>query len=144
MVHVRSATVDDIPDLARFLIDEAREAEGRALDADTATRAITAALHEPALAKYWLATAEGAVIGAIAITREWSDWNAASYWYIQFVFVAPEQRGRGVLGQLVQRVVAAAGEAGAPELRLYVHPENARAIRAYERLGFAPLPYRMM
>src|ERR1043165_5316948 len=128
MFHVRTATVDDIATLARFVIDEAREAEGRTLDSELATRAVTAAIHEPALARYWIATAAGTPVGAIAATREWSDWNAAAYWYIQFVFVTPEHRGRGALGQLVERVTTSAREAGAPELRLYVHPENARAI----------------
>ena len=32
----------------------------------------------------------------------------------------------------------------AVELRLYVHPTNAHALRAYEKLGFVPLPYVMM
>ena len=37
-----------------------------------------------------------------------------------------------------------ASAAAAPELRLYVHPDNARAIRAYERLGFTMSGYRIM
>jgi ribosomal protein S18 acetylase RimI-like enzyme len=143
-LRVRAATSDDIAMLSTFVIDEAREAEGRTLDREAATKAVTAAIHDPLLARYWLAIDDHRPVGAVAVTREWSDWNAASYWYIQFVFVVPELRGRGVLGLLVEHVVAAAREAGAPELRLYVHPDNARAVRAYERLGFAALPYLMM
>lgn len=51
------------------------------------------------------------------------------------VYIAPEARGRGVLDALA----AAVGEWAllhADRLRLEVHEDNARAIRAYERLGF--------
>jgi ribosomal protein S18 acetylase RimI-like enzyme len=143
-MRVRVATSADIALLAGFVIAEAREAEGRALAPEIALHAVTAAIHDPALARYWIAEEEARPSGAIAITREWSDWSAAAYWYVLFAFVVPEARGCGVLGALVERVEAAAREAGAPELRLYVHPDNARAVRAYERLGFAPMPYRMM
>jgi ribosomal protein S18 acetylase RimI-like enzyme len=105
---------------------------------------VGAALADPGLARYWLLERCGAPIGAIAVTREWSDWCNASYWYIQFVFVEPAHRGGGGLRALVDEVRAEAARDGAPEVRLYVHRENARAIRAYEKLGFAQLPYMMM
>jgi ribosomal protein S18 acetylase RimI-like enzyme len=143
-VRIRVATSADIGLLAEFVVAEAREAEGRTVAPELAHRAVAAAIHDPVLARYWLAEQAGRPIGAIAITREWSDWTAAAYWYVQFVFVVQEARGRGVLGGLLDHVVAAAREAGSPELRLYVHPDNARAVRAYERLGFGPLPYRML
>ena len=126
------------------MIAEAREAEAREVARSTATAAVGAALADPALARYWIAELEASPVGAIAVTREWSDWRNAAYWWIQFVFVVPEQRGRGLLRALVDHVRAAATAEGAAEVRLYVHPSNARAIRAYEKLGFQPLPYRMM
>jgi GNAT superfamily N-acetyltransferase len=141
---VRVALSSDTPTLVDYVIAEAREAEGREVARETVTAAVGAALADPALMRYWVAEEGAAPIGAIAITREWSDWRNAAYWWIQFVFVVPEQRGRGLLRALVDHVRAAAAAEGAAEVRLYVHPSNARAIRAYEKLGFEPLPYRMM
>ena len=51
------------------------------------------------------------------------------------VYVRPQDRGRGVLGALVDAVQAWA----APhELHLDVHVDNRRGRRAYEKLGFTP------
>lgn len=143
-MQIRLAQPSDGTTLADYVIAEARESEGREVARETATASVAAALADPALARYWLAEADGAPIAAIAVTREWSDWRNAAYWWIQFVFVVPEQRGRGLLRALVEHVRAAAVAEGAAEVRLYVHPANERAIRAYEKLGFEPLPYRMM
>jgi ribosomal protein S18 acetylase RimI-like enzyme len=142
---VRAAAHEDLPDLVDFVVEEAFEAEGRQLDRDQVQQAVTAALENPHLAQYWvLQEPTGRVVGAIAAVTEWSDWRNAAYWWIQFVFLLPEVRGRGHLLVLVAELERIAQAQGAPELRLYVHPDNARAIRAYEKLGFAPSPYRVM
>src|SRR5687767_15869111 len=53
------------------------------------------------------------------------------------VYVRPAARRNGVLDALVTEVARWAREArGAAELALYVHEDNGRARRAYERLGF--------
>jgi RimJ/RimL family protein N-acetyltransferase len=52
------------------------------------------------------------------------------------VWVDPDHRGAGVLGALVDAVRDWSTERGHPGLRLYVHAENARAVRAYEKVGF--------
>jgi ribosomal protein S18 acetylase RimI-like enzyme len=141
---IRAALPSDAPTLVDYVIAEAREAEGRELARVTVTASVGATLADPSLMRYWLAEQDAAPVAAIAITREWSDWRNAAYWWIQFLFVVPEQRGRGLLRALVEHVRAASAAEGAAEVRLYVHPSNARAIRAYEKLGFEPLPYRMM
>lgn len=143
-VQIRDATDADAPTLVQLVVAEAREAENRALEPDVVTAAVTAALRDPALARTWLAVDERGPIGAIAAVREWSDWHNAAYWWIQLLYIVPEARGRGLAGQLVEHVRRAASAAGAPELRLYVHPDNTRALRAYERLGFTASPYRIL
>jgi GNAT superfamily N-acetyltransferase len=143
-MRVRVATSTDIAVLAGFAIAEAREAEALALAPEAALRAVTAVLGDPSLARCWVAEEDGHPSGAVAIVREWSDWSAVAHWRVQLAFVVPEARGRGVLEALVEHVAMAAREAGAPELRSYVHPDNASAVRAYERLGFAPVPHRRM
>jgi glutathione S-transferase len=128
-----------------FVLAEARETEDRALARPAVTQAVTAAIENPSLSRYWvLADRQDHLLGAIAVTTEWSDWQNAHYWWISFVFLASEARGRGLLQVLIREVEAAARLDRAPELRLYVHPANARAIRAYEKLGFSDIPYRFM
>src|SRR5262249_2884030 len=94
-VRVRDATALDAPVLVGFIVAEGRESEGRALDPGAVGAAVGAALHDPALLRYWLAVDGDTVLGAIAVSREWSDWNNAAYWWIGFVFVVPTARGSG-------------------------------------------------
>ena len=56
--------------------------------------------------------------------------------------VAPERRGRG-LGSTLVRELCRAGSAdlGVDTYSLFVLPGNERAMRLYERLGFAPARY---
>jgi RimJ/RimL family protein N-acetyltransferase len=54
------------------------------------------------------------------------------------VFLCPEHRGRGVLGRLLQAVADWLRESGLDRVRLYVHADNLRAQRAYEKSGFRP------
>jgi GNAT superfamily N-acetyltransferase len=143
-VWIRDATELDLPALVELIVAEGRETEGRSLDAEVVAAAVHAAMRDPALARYWIAGAGSTVLGAIGVVREWSDWQNASYWWIQFVFVVPGARGRGLLTRLVDTIKHAGAAASAPELRLYVHRDNARARRAYERIGFTGSAYQIM
>ena len=139
---IRDATSSDIPLLVEFVVEEARDAQNLELDAALVTKSVTAMFDDRTLGRYWVIEEAGAVVGAIAVVREWSDWRNAAYWWIQFVYLRPAARGRGLVEKLVEHVRALA--TASPEVRLYVHHENARAIRAYERIGFRTLPYRIM
>jgi ribosomal protein S18 acetylase RimI-like enzyme len=66
---------------------------------------------------------------AVSFVRDGAAWLAA-------VYVTPAERGAGLLARLVERCAAWGREQGATALRLEVHEGNARAIRAYEKLGF--------
>jgi glutathione S-transferase len=138
--------VRDIARLVDFVLAEARESEDRSLDRASVTEAVTAAVENPILARYWvLADDQGErLLGAIAATTEWSDWQNANYCWISFVYLLPEARGRGLLSALMGQVEETARAERSPELRLYVHSGNVRAVRAYERLGFSDIPYRFM
>ena len=73
----------------------------------------------------------GRLVGTcVSFVRDGRAWLAA-------VYLSPEARGRGLLGELVQRCADWARAQGAPELVLEVHEDNARARTAYARLGFA-------
>lgn len=66
---------------------------------------------------------------AVSFLRDGAAWLAA-------VYVTPARRGTGLLPQLVERCAGWAREQGAAVLRLEVHEDNPRAIRAYDKLGF--------
>jgi len=53
------------------------------------------------------------------------------------LYVLPEHQGYGLGQQLLHRVHALAGRRGAKQVWLQVNKQNVRAIRAYERAGYA-------
>ena len=59
------------------------------------------------------------------------------------VYVTPEHRGSGVLGDLVEAVAHWSRSMGRPELMLEVVVGNHRAVRAYQRLGFTDTGVRV-
>lgn len=144
-VTIREADTGDLAAIVRCIVNEAREAEGRSLSIDTVRAGIGAALRDPAIARYWvLVDARGAILGCTSVTREWSDWNAGYYWWVQSMYIDPAHRGQGYLSRLVDAVRAAAQKEHCLELRLYVHEGNAAAVRAYEKTGFGSSAYRIM
>ena len=117
----------------------------RAQSLDTLERGIGAALDDPSIARYWLLVDDADVAcGCTSVVKEWSDWNAGYYWWIQSMYIAPDHRGQGHLDTLLDAVRGAGQEDGCLELRLYVHKDNAAAVRAYEKADFGETPYRIM
>lgn len=145
LFKVRPATIDDLDTLVYFTLAEAREAEGLELVPETVRRGVRAGLEDPAVSRYWLLESEAdGPVGAISIVTEWSDWQAAYYWWIQSLYLEPGFRGRDLLAPLLKTVGREARREGALDLRLHVHQANERAIRAYRRAGFSQMPYDIM
>ena len=142
---VRRAQDKDLDSLVSFTLAEAREAEGAELDPSIVRRGVEAGLSNRAIAMYWVVeSGQGEIVARASALREWSDWHAQYYWWVQSMYVAPDHRGRGLVEMLMGTVSAEARNRGAADLRLYVHEQNSRAIRAYRRCGFSGLPYRIM
>ncbi|MEL7042054.1 MAG: GNAT family N-acetyltransferase [Pseudomonadota bacterium] len=64
--------------------------------------------------------------------------SPAHHAFIGFLFVVPEHRGKGLNQKILEHLFAWAQTAGLPEVHLTVYPDNASAIRAYEKVGFKP------
>lgn len=60
------------------------------------------------------------------------------------MYVAPDFRRQGHARRLMSTVQEAMQADGGLELRLYVHADNATAIRAYTKMGFVPSDYKIM
>jgi GNAT superfamily N-acetyltransferase len=58
--------------------------------------------------------------------------------HVGLMFVAPDHRGSGVGNAILGALKDWARAAGLTEMRLEVYPDNAPAMRAYQKSGFAP------
>ena len=142
---VRSAGIDDLNTLVTFTLAEALEAEGSNKSSARVHEGIKTALADPAIASYWvLENPDGDLIGSVSVVKEWSDWHAGFYWWIQSMFIQPEYRGQQLMRRLLDKVRREAEDEDALEVRLYVHNDNIRATKAYEREGFSISPYKIM
>jgi ribosomal protein S18 acetylase RimI-like enzyme len=141
--QVRPARAGDLAVLVEFNAALARETEDKALDLATLERGVAALLADPSKGEYFVAEADGVVVGALCITYEWSDWRNAVFWWIQSVYVRAESRRRGVYSTLYRAIEARARETpGVAGLRLYVDHDNARAQSVYAALGMHESHYR--
>jgi GNAT superfamily N-acetyltransferase len=135
---IRPARPEDAATLVDFQLRMARETEGLELDLPTLTRGVQAVLDDPSRGQYWIAEAEGRVVGSLMTTYEWSDWRNGTVLWIQSVYVPPELRGSGIYRRLYEhlreRVLATPGLMG---IRLYVDRRNTAAQSVYERLGMS-------
>ena len=143
--QVRRATINDLTHIIGFISQEAFESEGRTADLDKLEVGIRTALGDDSIAMYWvLIDQDRQPVGCTSVVKEWSDWNAGYYWWIQSLFIAPEHRGQGLLNVMMDAVVSDANASSCLEIRLYVHRDNAVAIRAYKKAEFHPSDYQIM
>ena len=147
-ISTREATRADIKHIAEFQQAMALETESRTLDAATLKQGISAVFDAPQKGCYIVADVnadgEGAaqVVGSLLITYEWSDWNNATYYWIQSVYVDSAWRRKGVYRALYEHVLSVATKRGdSCGIRLYVERTNTIAQQAYTSLGMHKSPY---
>jgi ribosomal protein S18 acetylase RimI-like enzyme len=135
-VRYRDAHRFDLQSIVAFQVEMARETEELELDRETCARGVAAVFDDRTLGRYFVAEADGALVGSLMITPEWSDWRAGFVWWIQSVYVRPDFRRRGIYAGLYQHVkrLVDANER-VKGLRLYVDKRNTTAQEVYRRLG---------
>jgi len=143
MIEIREAVPDDAPAIVDFQVRMARETEDLALDPDVCAKGVAAVFESPTLGRYFVADSDGAVVGSLMVTYEWSDWRNGTVWWIQSVFVVPELRGKGVYRALYEHVQRLVNESDVRGVRLYVDLRNERAQEVYARLGMNGDHYRL-
>lgn len=130
--------------MARFNVELAKESENLVLDPARVKAGVEALLRDPAKGTYFVAEAEGAVVGQLCITHEWSDWRNGDFWWLQSVFVRSDFRRRGVFLALFDFILAKAKQKGnVAGIRLYVEKNNNRALKAYARLQLKETHYHV-
>ena len=141
-ILIRRSNPADASIVAEFNALLAQETEQLALDRVGLRAGVEAVLGDASRGIYWLAMADGEVVGQLMITFEWSDWRNGFFWWIQSVYVRQDWRGRGVFRALYEHVHREAKSRGdVCGLRLYVEHENQPARKTYERMGLRATSY---
>ena len=141
---IRSASPDDISDIAQFNIAMAQETEERQLDPETIQSGVSGVIQNHAHGFYLIAERDQVAVGSLLITFEWSDWRNGTLWWIQSVYVKPEHRRTGVFKALYDAVIARArADKSVRGIRLYVEQENLDAQSVYQKLSMQKTPYQM-
>jgi len=122
----------------------ALETEGKTLDYITLKQGVSEVLSDPLKGFYLIAVFSGSVVGQLMITSEWSDWRNGYFWWIQSVYVKPENRLHGIYRALNEEVLSLAKNNGnICGIRLYVDRDNTIAQRVYHNLGMSTSNYDM-
>jgi GNAT superfamily N-acetyltransferase len=143
-VIVRDATAADIDAIVGYNQRLAQETEGKSLDPVVIGAGVRRGFANPQLCRYFVAEADGRVVGTTMLTYELTDWRDGVIWWLQSVFIEPEYRRHGVFRAIYRHIeVLARNDSDARGLRLYVHRDNARAMKTYEALGMDKAGYEL-
>jgi ribosomal protein S18 acetylase RimI-like enzyme len=130
---VRRAGVDDARDVARLLHDFNTEFSSPT----PGVEALTARTRQLLAAGEMTVLLGGPGPDGIAVIRfRPSLWTEALDAYLEELYVAPEQRGRGIGRALLEEAMATARAAGAARMDLGTSETDTAAIALYERCGF--------
>ena len=143
---IRQARPADAEVIVEYNRRLAEETESKTLDRTVLATGVAAALADPdRKGPYYIAVEDGAVLGQLQITYEFSDWRNGSFWWIQGVYVRSEDRRRGVFRSLYRHVEGLARrDPDVVGLRLYVERDNHAAQRTYLDLGMKQTAYLML
>ncbi len=143
-IVIRRATNADLDILVSFNSAMAHETEDKGLDFGVLKAGIQSLLDDDSLGFYLVAEIGGRQVGQLMITKEWSDWRDAHFWWLQSLYVEPEFRRQGVFRHLYDYIWEQAQSAGnVCGLRLYVERTNHRAQKVYVNLGMSLSHYDM-
>jgi len=135
MITVREARTQEYAVIAGFQMAMAAETEALQLDRDVVEQGVREVFRRPALGRYFVADDGGHVVASLLITYEWSDWRAATVWWIQSVYVLPEERRKGVFSAMYRHIrELVMADDTVSGIRLYVDKSNERARAVYRRL----------
>lgn len=143
-ITVRDATPADIDAIVGYNQRLASETEGKSLDPAVIGAGVRRGFACPEMCRYFVAEADGRVIGTTMLTYELTDWRDGVIWWLQSVFIEPEFRRHGVFRAIYRHIEnLARRHPDVRGLRLYVHRDNACAMKTYEALGMDKAGYEL-
>ena len=139
-VTIRKATINDLDTLLEF--EQGVISAERPFDPtlkphppnyDDIEKMISAANVELVVAEF-----EGKLVGSgyARIEDAKPYLRHSQHAYLGFMYVVPEQRGKGINKMIMDVFAAWSVSQGMTELRLDVYHQNDSAIKAYEKIGF--------
>ena len=139
-ITIRKGRVEDLPILLGFeqgIIEFERPFDSTLKDEKISYYDIKGFILSP-IADVIVAEQNGKLIGSgyVLIKEAKEYFKHTHYGYLGFMFVAPDARGRGVNGMIIDEMKAWCKARDIHEIRLEVYDENPGAIRAYEKAGF--------
>jgi len=141
-VTIRSARSDELSTLLMFEqgIVRAERPYDHTLRPDPISYYDIAALIASDDAEVAVAELAGELVGSGYAMKKASRHyvEPAFHAYIGFLYVAPAHRGKGINKLVLDHLFDWARRSNLPEIHLTVYPDNAPAIRAYEKTGFKP------
>ncbi len=143
-ITVRFAEKQDAPILIHFNRAMALETEQKELLPEVISKGVERLFTNPEHGFYVVAECNKRIVGSLMITTEWSDWRNRMFWWIQSVYVLPEERRKGIYTRLYQFIQESASNN--PDIcgfRLYVEKNNLLAKNAYSTLGMNPTQYEI-
>jgi GNAT superfamily N-acetyltransferase len=144
-VKIRKAQKNDAPAIIKFNQQMARETENKTLDPEKIKSGVEAVFQDPAKGFYLIAERDNRPAGCLLITREWSDWRNAYFWWIQSVYVTRQNRRQGIYKALHKKVreMARSSDEKVVGFRLYVEKNNKIAQKTYKNIGMHSTYYKM-
>jgi ribosomal protein S18 acetylase RimI-like enzyme len=140
----RKAQIDDIVALVNFNQLMAKETEDKQLDSHILHQGVSGLVNDSNKGFYLVAEVNNQVVGSLMVTKEWSDWRNADFWWIQSVYIIPQFRRKGLYSGLYNHVKELAEQSeNVCGYRLYVENDNRVAQRTYESLGMHQSHYLM-
>lgn len=141
---IREANFNDRESIANFQVAMAKETENEELDYSTVLNGVSAVLMNEEKGRYFIAEIDGNTIASLLITYEWSDWRNGTIYWIQSVFVMPENRGKGVYAGMYSYIKEKVEKSNdIIGIRLYVDKRNTNAKSVYIRLGMSSEHYEL-
>ncbi len=141
---IRKAQLQDAETLTRYNLLLAKETEDRDLDPDTVYRGIKAIIKDPHKGFYLVAVQADEIIGQLMVTNSWCNWRNKNILWIHRVYVPMEHRNKGIFKALFHRLEEMARyRKDVAGLRLYVEPNNQKAMTTYEKLGMITPGYKI-
>jgi len=143
-ITIREGVPEDAVIITEYNRQMALETESKNLDPTILNNGVMRGLNQPDLCRYFVALIDGQVVGQAMITFEWSDWRDGELWWLQSVYVHPEQRRRGIFRRLFSHIEQLARNSDQVRgLRLYVEEDNSIGMDVYRRLGMVHAGYHV-
>ncbi|MEO6422770.1 MAG: GNAT family N-acetyltransferase, partial [Candidatus Nitrotoga sp.] len=99
-ILIRIAEIRDALVITKFNQAMALETEQKELIPEVISKGVNQLLKNPNLGFYVIAERDNEIIGSLMVTTEWSDWRNGMFWWIQSVYIKPNERRKGIYTEL--------------------------------------------